>query len=1150
MPLTPHERRTVTVLFARAEELEHGSAEESDAFYGILRGAVEGHGGTVDKFIGAEFMAVFGAPVAHEDDSSRAVRAALEIVDAARSRAVAVHAGLNCGEVLWGSVAGERPTAIGDPVNVAHRVMEAAPPGVVLVSRAVERACRGEVLFRSPERLEMRGRGADVETLEAWRAPSGPTEARLSPLPLTPFLGRDAEFARIMEIAARPGGGAALVRGEAGAGKSRMLAELRRELRGRMPGLRSMTGRARDAVRLPLLAFREIVTAELGAPGLEVFDPVTTAARLKSDLVRAGVKARDAALRADFIVLSLGAALPNSPARHLDPASAAAEARAAWADWFASRAREAPLLVCIEDLHWADPATLALAEHLAAALPGRGVALVASTRPEGRSLAAFEEIAVRELSPEAAAGVARMVLGGDMVPALQDWLFEKTGGNPLFIQELCAYLRDRELVKGSPLALDAAPASIPEGLQALLVARLDVLPAAEREALKAASVLGRVFGARLLSAIAGADAILAAGEALKRGLILPQDRSLIPGDAEYAFHHALFRDAAYSLLTKKDRSRLHGLAAGALLAGSPGRALRALAARHRELEGRAKDAAAIWLGVAEDSVKGGTQVETSDASAEAIRLGAGARAYVLGAGSSLHLARFPEAETLAAKALEGATSEKEAGRARILMARARFALGRSEESLADLGFVAQGGSVERRIEGLIIRADFLSRLGRAPEAAEAAAAAGAQLAADTSMPEGERAEFAVSLQSTLGQVSIAQGFYPRALEHFRNSLKGCLERGLRGRAITTEGNVGIALYELGRIEEAEVAFSNVLEAAREIGDRRAVAASLNNLSMIRRRSGDVNAAERMLVEAVALNREIGFTSGAINALHNLSQIHLDRGDPDRAEAMARQVLAEAQATGSTREINSAAGFLGNVHFFRGELDEAEPRFDEADRHAAERSDRVSAATARVDRAVCRFLRADLTGAEALARDAAGVLRDGGHPFGEARALAALAETLEAAGRMPKAEAAAAESAALWTRVGDPEFSVSAAILRCRLALARGDRPEARRRLDAAPRKGAGHEFLILRFAEARMLAAEGRIEEARSAIEAARHDPEYQRLQVVDRLHVLSLEAEALRDAGDAAGATGAAGEGLDLAQARGMAVWKPRFQAAGGRVG
>ncbi|KAF0244436.1 MAG: adenylyl cyclase class-3/4/guanylyl, partial [Planctomycetota bacterium] len=689
------------MLFASADELEHATAEVSDAFYGILRGAIEGHGGTIDKFIGSELMAVFGAPVAHEDDASRAARAALEIVDAARSRAFAVRAGLNCGEVLWGSVAGDRPTAMGDAVNVAHRLMEAAPPGVVLVSRAVERACRGEVLFRSPERLDLRGRGAEVETFEAWRAPSGPTEARLSPLPATPFLGRDDEFARVLEVVSRPGGGAVLVRGEAGTGKSRILAELRQVLRSKAPGLRSMTGRARDAVRLPLLPFREMVTAELGAPGLEVFDPVTTARRLKADLVRAGMGSRDASHRADFIVLSLGAALPDSPVRHLDPARAAEEARAAWVDWLASRAKEAPLLVCLEDLHWADGATMALAQHLAKALPGHGVSVAASARPEARTLDGFEEVAVRELPPAAAAGIARIVLGGDLSPGLEAWLLEKSGGNPLFVEELCAWLRDQGLVKGSPLALAAAPSSIPDGLHALLVARLDTLPPPEREALKAASVLGRVFGAKLLKEMAGADVISALGEAAKRGLILPQDRSFFPGEAEYAFRHALFRDAAYSLLTKKDRSRFHGRAADVLTAASPGRALTAMAARHREAQGRAEDAAALWLRVAEEAAKVMSQAETSEAAAEAIRLGLGGRAFVLAAGSSLHLARFADAEKFARKALDSGSADL---LPRILLARATFALGRPEVAMSELQAVVDGAPAPLRAEALMLRA--------------------------------------------------------------------------------------------------------------------------------------------------------------------------------------------------------------------------------------------------------------------------------------------------------------------------------------------------------------------------------------------------------------------------------------------------------------
>src|SRR6185503_14753891 len=204
------ERRVVVVVFAQAAGLaelpEAERAAALDALFGRLRGVVEKHGGGVDKVFGETFMAVFGAPVAHGDDAERAVRAALEMQQEARRT---LRAGLNRGEVLWGSVGGDRATATGDPVNVAHRLMDAAAPGRILVSKAVADACPDRA-FEGRGPMALRGRGGTVEVLEALDRLRDRTEMRLSPAMGT-FVGRERELEELTASIAR-GGEAVLLR--------------------------------------------------------------------------------------------------------------------------------------------------------------------------------------------------------------------------------------------------------------------------------------------------------------------------------------------------------------------------------------------------------------------------------------------------------------------------------------------------------------------------------------------------------------------------------------------------------------------------------------------------------------------------------------------------------------------------------------------------------------------------------------------------------------------------------------------------------------------------------------------------------------------------------------------------------------------------
>ncbi len=579
MPPAATERRILTVLFSDlsgftslSEQMDPEDVTEIiDALFRLLRGAIEAQGGTVDKFIGDAVMAVFGAPSAHADDPLRAVRAGLAMQAAVaafnreRGLSLALRIGINTGEALWGSVAGDRPTAMGDAVNVAQRMESAARPGSVLVTRAVERATFRSIEYRFSADVLPKGRTEAVKTYEAV-AVKASAEA-----PGGGFFGREAELARLVERHASGKGVFVLIEGEGGIGKTRLAAEL---LAKAGASSWTATGRAPEGGKAPLGALADLVRHAAGAE-----PPAAWLAKtLPADLDPA-----DREIRAQLMALSIGAGAAGDRLAGLDPARAADETRNAWVDWLRARS---PAALCLDDMEHADPALLALLASLPPRLAGTPVTILLTSRRGLETPAGFEKVELGPLEPEALSALAADALGRPAAAELCAFLRERTGGSPFYAAQLARWLDNEGFLEGEPARLGKRPEKLPDGLQALLVARLDTLDASPRDVVKTASVLGRSFWRGVLSELSGREASLDVAAAEREDVVEPRPASLLPGDAEYAFRQALLQEAAYSLLTKKDRSRLHGAAAAAL-SSRAGRPAKSLAARQRDLEGQA-----------------------------------------------------------------------------------------------------------------------------------------------------------------------------------------------------------------------------------------------------------------------------------------------------------------------------------------------------------------------------------------------------------------------------------------------------------------------------------------------------------------------------------------------------------------------------------
>ena len=598
------ERKVVTILVADlvgstalGERLD---AEEAKLVLGeaIARvvQAVESFGGTVKDLAGDGVLALFGAPVAHEDDPERALRAAGRIAEeltaygaeVARGFGIegfGVRVGVSTGPVVLGQVgAGGRVEygAVGDAVNTAARLQAEAPPGGVLVGETTKRLADPAFEWGSEQLLQLKGKAEAVAAYEMLRPRTLPGRVRGLGGEGAPVVGREAELERtreaVVEVLAGTGG-VLFLSGEAGIGKSRLLAELQAsagEGGAERPAL-WLEGRCVSyGESMPYWPFRDLLREWLGA-GTD--DPELR--------VRVALRRSLAALVGDrelelypYLGALLGLALePDAAARlaELSPEALQYRTFEVVEELVRLLARDRPVIVALEDLHWADATSLTLAERLLGLTEDAGVLLVLTHRSDRDHPAwRLKEVAAREfphrtreLTLEALGGAAErellaaLVGEGTLPTELEQRVLADAEGNPFYLEELVRSLADAgALVRsnGGWRFDHEVEVEIPPSVEKVILARIDRLDSRCREVLAAASVLGRHFGLPLLEGVASTDGDLADTlHELQRLDLLRQSRRW--PSPEFRFKHALIQEAAYRTLLVDARERLHRRAA-------------------------------------------------------------------------------------------------------------------------------------------------------------------------------------------------------------------------------------------------------------------------------------------------------------------------------------------------------------------------------------------------------------------------------------------------------------------------------------------------------------------------------------------------------------------------------------------------------------
>jgi predicted ATPase/class 3 adenylate cyclase len=925
------ERRQVTVLFADvagftslAEKLDPEEVHKViNGCFELITGEVHRFEGTINQYTGDGVMALFGAPIAHEDSARRAVHAALGIQRALRDYsarlreerglALAMRIGLNTGSVVVGRIGDDLRmdyTAVGDTTNLAARMQQSARPGSVVVTEATHKLVGGffETLSLGP--LTVKGH-EPVQAFEVLRARGRRNRIEVGgERGLTSFVGRDRELGLLLDRfadAASGHGQVAFVAGEAGIGKSRLLHELRAGISARGQRVTWLEG--------------QCVSFGGSIPFLPVIDQLRRNFRIEEFDGEPEIIAK-----VEHGLRRMGGLEPHAPfIRYLlsvdpgDPAvatmDAASRRRLVFAALRALTARGAalrPMVLIVEDLHWMDSSSEEYLTSLMDAIPAMPLMLILTYRvgytPPFGTRSFQSTITLTTLDARQALDVARNVLGAAELPAeVTAALMEKAEGVPLFIEEVAKTLLDLGVLRREngriALIRGAGPINVPDTIQDIIMARLDRLGDDGKRAVQLASVIGRQFLVRLLNRVAGMSGRLEGLLRELQALELVYEQGLLPEPA-YVFKHAVIQDVAYNSLLRERRKDLHRAVGYALEELYPDR----LADHYEELAHHFSQGEE-WGKAFEYLARSGDRAKAAFANAAALdwyqrALDAAGHA---GAGVS----RRPLAEIHQSRGqILGVTARLEEARAEVArmleLARAESDRRLEAEALADMAYTYF----------LAMSWDRVADLQRY-------AAAAHDIAQDI-RDEPLRAR-ALGL---LGSVAQMEGRLSEAEDRYTESIRIGKEVGTPGIAVTAQGFLGLQNSWRGEFDAAIAANREAEAGARAIRDGFTELLAMSTQALAHVGRGDYREAFELLGRGIPLarDRENHFIVGRMT--NTLAWLRQEFGDFERARALSREIADLGHRIKNGNVEISALIDLGFSDLHTGAADRALPHFEQ------------------------------------------------------------------------------------------------------------------------------------------------------------------------------------------------------------------------------
>ena len=578
-PAEAEERKLVSVLFVdlvgHTAASDRADPEDVRArlrpYHQLLKREIERYGGTVEKFVGDAVMAVFGAPVAHEDDAERAVRSALRVLEAVEALELEVRAAVATGEAVVSLQArpeqGEGIVA-GDVVNTASRLQQEAPARSLVVGEVTYRATRDAIEYQQLEPVTVKGKAERVPLWHALRA-RGRFGVDAEAAPRTPFIGREHDLAPLRDAYARAVREQAVqlvtIGGEPGVGKTRLVAELRSWLAGRPELIRWRQGRCLPyGEGITFWALGEIVKGEAGI--LESDNPEQAAEKIEI-AVRAVVEDES---EHEWLASRL-APLVGAPTQ--GAAAEQSESFTAWRRFLERLAAQRPLVLLFEDLHWADAALFDFLDELVDWASGVPILVLCTARPElyernpgwGGGKRNSTTVSLSPLTTEETARLISALLSRAVLPSeTQAALLERAGGNPLYAEEFVRMLSDQGVLTAQGEFAGNGEIALPETVHAVIAARLDTLAPERKALLHDASVVGKVFWSGAIASIGGTESGTVRErlrELVRKELVRPAQASSVEGEDEFMFWHALVRDVAYGQIPRAARALKHRAAA-------------------------------------------------------------------------------------------------------------------------------------------------------------------------------------------------------------------------------------------------------------------------------------------------------------------------------------------------------------------------------------------------------------------------------------------------------------------------------------------------------------------------------------------------------------------------------------------------------------
>ncbi len=934
------ERRLVTVLFADisgstplAERLDPEELRGILAsFFSALSRQIQRFDGTVDKYIGDAVMAVFGAPVAHEGDAERAIRAALAMQqamvrlndDLEREHGVSLklRIGVNTGEVVAGLLAGDVQSAytvVGETVNVAQRLESAAPAGEVLMGATTYRLVEDHFEIETLPPVTVKGKSEPVPVYRVIRARYDDGGA---PEP-TALVGREAELALLQDALSEVARGSACVvciSGEAGVGKSRLVKEFALRLAAGHDLLIARCSSFETDTPYALLA--RLVRNTLGLR----FDEGETQARAAIAERLAPVEQPPDGTSVTLLLEVLGYAQRSA----FDPETKRRVLENLLRELLARRTENAPLVIVVEDVHWADPASATVLAQVVPGLSATRCLFIATARPEWEPQWPSRRIELAPLEDAQVRALIEGLLGGAVDPSLSSMILARTGGNPFFTEEVVRSLKEAGGVADSQgvwRVQGRVDLKVPETVQEVLIARLDRLSTRTRRTLQTAAVVGRTFDRQVLARVASTPA-LASDLALLEKKAFIQVRSLRPARV-YVFRHALIQEVTYNTQLHAQRRKLHaavGAAIEALYGDRADEFVNELAVHYARSDDDEK--AAHWL------VRAGDRAKSLYANDEALAFYRSAQQRLRdgqGPVGSDILERIGDVQTVIARyddalesfqAARGRPSTDAAVLARlhrkvgtVLALKGAYleALKALDQASATMGAVSD---IEAARIGVRM-GEVLSRSGNYPRAREVLSRAiemAESLGADEVAAEG--LHYLAGVLSFTGDLGGAVALYLRCLASYTRL------QDTNGAA-RVHNNLGAMYRRLGRFDEALAHLRQGLSLSERMGNRWLVANSLHNIGHVHTTRAEFTEALAAKRRALEITREI--RSEADTAIH-LIGIALDRvylGQVAEGRADLLEAESRLSATGSTRHHPELYRNLAYAELASGDLEEAE-----------------------------------------------------------------------------------------------------------------------------------------------------------------------------------------------------------------------------------